>query len=67
MEQVKKWEDKIEAIAVGIGPVLDNIGLPQPEGARLPGDGPYRSMIDHCRDVWSNFREFARSMAIGGP
>jgi hypothetical protein len=35
MEQVKKWEDEIEAIAVGIGPVLDNIGLPQLEGAWL--------------------------------
>jgi hypothetical protein len=62
---VKKWEDQIEVIAVGIGPVLDNIGLPQPEGARLPGDGPYRSIIDRCRDAWSDFREFARSVAHG--
>jgi hypothetical protein len=38
MEQVKKREDEIEAIAAGIGPVLDNISLPQPEGPRLPGD-----------------------------
>jgi hypothetical protein len=62
---VKKWEDEIEAIAAGIGPVLDNIGLPQPEGARLHEDDPYQSMIDRCRDAWSNFREFARSVAHG--
>jgi hypothetical protein len=65
MEQVKKREDEIEAITAGIGPVLDNIGLQQPEGARLPEDGPYRSIIDHCHDAWSDFKEFARSMAHG--
>jgi hypothetical protein len=65
MEQVKKQEDEIEAITAGIGPVLDNIGLPQPEGAWLPEDGPYQSMINHYRDVWSNFRKFARCVAHG--
>jgi hypothetical protein len=31
MEQVKKREDQIEAIVAGIGPMLDNIGLPEPK------------------------------------
>jgi hypothetical protein len=52
-------------IVAGIGPLLDNIGLPQPEGARLPRDDPYRLIIDRCRDAWSDFREFARSVAHG--
>jgi hypothetical protein len=65
MEQVKKREDEIEAIAAGIGPVLDNISLPQLEGARLLGDGPYRSTINCCHDMWSDFREFARSVVHG--
>jgi hypothetical protein len=63
MEQVKKREDEIEAIIIGIGPMLDNIGLPQPEGARLPRRGPYRSIIDRCRDAWLDFREFSRNVS----
>jgi hypothetical protein len=65
MEQVKKREDEIEAIAAGIGHVLDNIGLPQPEDTRLPRDGPHRSIIDRCHDAWLEFKEFTRSVAHG--
>jgi hypothetical protein len=46
MEQVKKREDQIEAIVARIGPMLDNIDLPEPEGARLLRDGPYQSIVD---------------------
>jgi hypothetical protein len=65
MEQAKKREDEIEVIVAGIGHMLDNIGLPQPKGARLPGDGPHRSIIDRCHDAWLDFKEFARSVAHG--
>jgi hypothetical protein len=65
MEQVKKQEDQIEVIVVGIGPMLDNIDLPQPKGARLPEDSPYRSIVNHCYDAWLDLREFRRRMAHG--
>ena len=45
--------------------MLDYVGLEQPEGARLPGDGPYRSVMDRCRTTWVDFKEFARSAAHG--
>lgn len=44
LEQVKTCDNKIEAMEAGIRPVLDCIGLEQPEGPRLLGDGPYRSI-----------------------
>lgn len=64
-EQVKAQQDQIDAIAAGIGPVPNNIGLPQVAGAGVPADGPYRSLIDRCRNAWSDFREFSRSVAHG--
>ena len=48
MEQVKAHDDKLETMIAGIQPVLDRVGLEQPEGAWLPGDGPYRSVVDRC-------------------
>ena len=48
MEQVKAHDDKLEMMISGIQPVLDYFGLEQPEGARLPGGGPYRLVVDHC-------------------
>ena len=42
MDQVKTYDDNLETMIVGIQPVLDCIGVEQPEGARLPDDGPYR-------------------------
>ena len=45
--------------------MLDYIGLEQPEGGRLPSDGPYRSVVDHCRTTWVDFKEFMRSAAHG--
>ena len=48
VEQVKARDDKLEAMIVGIQPMLDCVGLEQPEGARLPSDGPYRSVMDRC-------------------
>ena len=42
MEQVKARDDKLELLIAGIQPMLDFVGLEQPEGARLPGDGSYR-------------------------
>ena len=65
MEQVKAHDDKLETMIIGIQPMLDYVSPEQPEGGRLPGDGPYRSVVDHCQTVWSNFKEFARSVAHG--
>ena len=65
MEQVKAHDEKLEAMIAGIQPVLDCIGLEQPEGARLPGDRPYRLVMDHCRTTWVDFKEFAHGAAHG--
>ena len=65
MEQVKTQDDKLEAMIVGIQPVLDCVGLEQPEGGRLPYDGPYRSVMDHCWIASAGFKEFVRSAAHG--
>ena len=65
MEQVKAHVYKLETMIVGIQPVLDYVGLEQPEEARLPSDGPYRSVMDRCGTAWANFMEFARSAAHG--
>ena len=48
MEQVKAHDDKLETMILGIQPMLDYVGLEQPKGARLLGDEPYRSVMDHC-------------------
>jgi len=61
MEQVKAHDDKLETMIMGIQPVLDYVGLEQHEGARLPGDGPYWSVMDRCQIAWADFKEFARS------
>ena len=65
MEQVKTHDEKLEAMTVGIQPVLDCISLEQLEGEWLPGDGPYQSVVDHCRIAWVDFKEFASSAAHG--
>ena len=65
VEQVKARDDKLEMMIVGIQPVLDCISLEQLEGARLPGDGPYQSVVDHCRIAWVDFKEFTRSATHG--
>ena len=61
MEQVKAHDDKLETMIMGIQPVLDYVGLEQHEGARLPGDGPYWSVMDRCQIAWADFKEFACS------
>ena len=65
VEQVKAHDEKLEAMTMGIQPVLDCIGLEQPERARLPGDEPYRLVVDHCRIAWADFKEFARNASHG--
>ena len=65
VEQVKAHDEKLEAMTMGIQPVLDCIGLEQPERARLPGDEPYRSVVDHCWTTWVDFKDFACSAAHG--
>ena len=65
VEQVKAHDDKVEAMIVGIQPVLDCVGLEQPEGAWLPSDRPYRSVMDRCRTAWADFKEFTRSATHG--
>ena len=45
--------------------MLDCVGLEQPEGSRLSGDRPYRSVLDHCQMAWVDFKEFARSATHG--
>ena len=47
VEQVKAHDDKLGTMIAGIQFVLDYVGPEQPEGGRLPGDGPYRSVVDH--------------------
>ena len=65
MEQVKAYDEKLEAITMRIQPVLDCVGLEQPEGARLPRDGSYWSVVDPCRIAWADFKEFTRSTTHG--
>ena len=65
MEQVKTRDEKLEVMTMGIQPVLDYVSLEPPVGARLPRDGPYRSVMDHCRMAWADFKEFAHSAAQG--
>ena len=31
----------------------------------LPGDRPYRSVVDHCWTAWADFKEFTRNAAHG--
>jgi len=50
MEQVKAHDQKLEAMTAGIQPVLDCVGLEQPEGAR---------------PAWVDFKEFTRSATHG--
>ena len=45
--------------------MLDCVGLEQPEGGRLLSDGPHRSVVDHCRMAWTDFKEFAHSATHG--
>jgi len=45
--------------------MLDCIGLEQPEGGRLSGDGPHRSVMDRCQIAWTDFKELAHSMTHG--
>ena len=65
MEQVKAYDDKLETMIMGIQPMLDCVNLEQPEGARLPSDGLYRSIMDHCRIAWVDFKEFTCITAHG--
>ena len=65
MEQVKTRDDKLETMIAGIQPVLDCVGLEQPEGGCLPGDEPYQSIVDRCRTAWEEFKEFTHSAAHG--
>ena len=45
--------------------MLDYVSLEPLEGAWLPGDGPYRSVVDRCRTAWADFKEFAHSATHG--
>ena len=65
MEQVKERDDKLETMIVGVKPMLDYVGPEQPEGGRLPNDGPYRSVMDRSWIVWMDYKEFMRSAAHG--
>ena len=65
MEQVKTYDEKLEVMTMEIQPVLDYVSLEPPEGAWLPRDGPYRSVVDRCRTTWANFKEFACSVTHG--
>lgn len=65
MDQVKAQDEKLVAMAVGIQPLLDCVGLEQPGGALLPIDAPHCSVTDCCRTVWAEFKEFACSATHG--
>jgi hypothetical protein len=52
-------------MAARIGLVLNIVGLPPVEGQRGARGGPHRSIVDCCLMVWTNFRDFIRSMAHG--
>ena len=62
---MKAHDDNLETMIVGIQPVLDCVDLEQPEGAQLLGDGPYRTVVDHCQTAWVDFKEFTRITAHG--
>ena len=63
---MKAWDKEIVAMKAGIKLVLDYIGFEPSKGRELlPGDPPPRSILDRCRIVWSDFKEFAHSAAHG--
>jgi len=65
-DQVKAWDEKIEAMTTGIKPVLDYIGFKPSKGRELlPRDPEPRSILDWCRTTRSNFKEFTRSATHG--
>jgi Cu/Ag efflux pump CusA len=65
-DQVKVWDEKIEAIEARIKLVLDYVGLEPSEGReRLPRDPPPRSIMDRCQMAWSDFKEFTHSAIHG--
>jgi hypothetical protein len=65
-DQVKARDDKLEAMTVGIKLVLDCIGFEPSKGRELLlGDPPPRSIMDQCRMVWLDFKEFTRSTVHG--
>ena len=48
-EKVKAEEDKLEAVIVGIKPMLDCVSFEPPKGStQLPGDMPPRPILDLC-------------------
>jgi hypothetical protein len=48
-DQVKACDTKLEAVTVGIKPVLDCIGFVPSKGTtQLPGDPPPRTVMDWC-------------------
>ena len=65
VEQVKTRYEKLEVRTIGIQPMLDCVSFEPPEGAWVPRDGPYQSIVDCCQTVWVDFKEFARSAAHG--
>jgi hypothetical protein len=65
IEQVRAREQDIETLAARISSVLNVVVLPPVEGQRGAGGGPYRSIVDRCLTVWTNFRDFIHSVAHG--
>ena len=63
---MKTQDEVIEAMKVGIKPVLDCIGFEPSKGRELlPGNPRPRLILDRCHTTWLDFKEFARSAAHG--
>ena len=65
-DQVKLQDKEIEVMKARIKLVLDCIGFEPSKGRELlPGDPPPRSILDRCRIVWLDFKEFPHIAAHG--
>ena len=63
---MKARDDKLEAVIVGIKPMLDYVGFVPPKASSwLPGDLPHRSIVDRFQTLWAHFKEFTRSATHG--
>lgn len=61
---MKVREEKLEAVVVGIKPMLDWISFELPKGmVLLLGDRPPRLILNRFQEVWKDFKAFTSSAA----
>ena len=59
---MKALEDKLEAVVMGIKPILDFISFKPPEGmVLLPSHRPPWPILNRCQEAWKDFKAFSHS------